>query len=657
MKMNNSSNTKNILLKAAGISTLALNATLAFSQNTNQAKPNVVIIFCDDMGYNDVACYGGKGVNTPNIDSLCAQGVKFTSFYASQGVSSASRAALLTGCYSERVSILGALMPSATIGLSDEELTIPKMLKTVGYATGDFGKWHLGHHKEFLQLQRGFDEYLGLPYSNDMWPVDFDGKPITDGNKSFYPPLKLIDGNEPVREIKNLDDQGTLTTTYTERAVQFIEKNKNHPFFLYFAHNMPHVPLGVSDKYKGKSPIGTYGDVVMEIDWSVGEVMKELKKAGIDDNTIVIFTSDNGPWLSFGKHGGSAYPLREGKGTNFEGGLREPCIIRWPNHFPRGIVTNKLASTIDILPTLAAIMGAKLPSKKIDGVNILPLLNNEKNANPRNEFYYYYGGQLQGVRQGKWKLHFPHSYTSFKGVAPNKERWPAIGILSKIGLELFDLEGDVSETTNLADKYPEIVTKLQKLGDQAREDLGDGLTKIKGKNNREPGRIKGTWNPNVKNLAIGKKITLTNPPSSTYPASGNNALIDGKRGTYDYNDGIWQGWEGDDMEAIIDLGEAIDLTKVSCSFFENTGAWIYKPQYVEVFTSNDNSNYNKIEKISVKDVRNDKSLGVYEFFTNQNTIGKVRYIKLKAKNIGIVPKGHPGTGGKAWLFADEIIIE
>ncbi|MEJ0106923.1 MAG: sulfatase-like hydrolase/transferase [Bacteroidota bacterium] len=301
--------------------------------------------------------------HTPNINKLAAQGIRFTNFYAAQAVCSASRAALLTGCYPNRVGIHGALMPWADFALNSKEETIATSLKQAGYATGMVGKWHLGCKAPYLPTYFGFDEYLGLPYSNDMWPVGYDGKPITDTSdrRIKYPPLPLLDGEKPVRYITTLDDQSELTQTYTKRAVQFIDKNKSHPFFLYMAHSMVHVPIGASTAFRGKSKEGLYGDVMMEVDWSVGEIMKALDKNGVAKNTLVIFTSDNGPWRIFGEHAGNTAGLREGKGTSWEGGQREPCIMRWPGNIPAGIVSNNLAATIDIFPTLASICKAPLP--------------------------------------------------------------------------------------------------------------------------------------------------------------------------------------------------------------------------------------------------------------------------------------------------------
>ncbi len=474
---------------------LLLLSNCSQSKQRDKTRPNVVLIFMDDMGYGDIGTYGAIDYETPNLDNLATQGMRFTNFYAAQAVCSASRAGLLTGCYPNRIGISGALMPWARIGISDEEMTIAQLLKQKGYATGMAGKWHLGDKLPFLPLQHGFDEYIGLPYSNDMWPVDFDGTPFTDKSskswKAKYPPLPLIDGNKKVKAIETLADQGSLTTLYTERAVDFIKRHKDKPFFYYLAHSMVHVPLGVSDKFKGKSKQGLFGDVMMEIDWSVGEVLKALKENGLEDNTIVIFTSDNGPWLNFGNHAGSTGGLREGKGTSWEGGQREPCIVRWPGVVPEGVICNKLSSTIDILPTLAEITGAKLPDHKIDGVSILSLWKGEKGASPRDHFYYYYGrNNLEGVRKDHWKLVLPHKYRSYEGVLPGKDGFPGPYAHDSTGLALYDLRRDPGEHYDVKEMNPDVVADIMKIVQEAREDLGDDLTGNKGTGRRQPGRLK-----------------------------------------------------------------------------------------------------------------------------------------------------------------------
>jgi arylsulfatase A-like enzyme len=457
-------------------------------------NPNIILIFCDDLGYGDLSCYGASQYKTPNLDKMASQGMRFTSFLSAQAVCSASRAGIMTGCYPNRVGISGALFPDSPIGLNPSEETIPEVLKKQDYKTAAIGKWHLGHLREFLPMQQGFDEYLGLPYSNDMWPVNYDGTLITaeKNNRKFnFPPLPLIDGNEKIREIKTLEDQSELTTIYTERAVRFITENKKGSFFLYLAHSMPHVPLAVSGKFIGKSEQGMYGDVIMEIDWSVGEIMKALERNGLDENTLVIFTSDNGPWLNFGNHAGSTAGLREGKGSSFEGGQRIPCLMKWPGQIPEGTICNKLASTIDLLPTFAAITNSPLPTKKIDGVNLLPLLLGVEKANPRESFLYYYRkNSLEAVRKGNWKLVLNHPGRTYIGFRPGSDGFPA-GTNENFSFEegLFDLRRDPGERYDVKEFYPEVVAELKKLADEARADLGDDILNMKGQGRREPGQI------------------------------------------------------------------------------------------------------------------------------------------------------------------------
>lgn len=454
------------------------------------AQPNVVLIFLDDMGNGDLGITGALDYQTPHIDRLAHEGVRFTNFLTAQAVCSASRTGLLTGCYPNRLGISGALFPTDSIGLNPAETTIAEMLKQKSYATAAIGKWHLGHHRMFLPLQQGFDEYLGLPYSNDMWPMMYDGTPAPSTNRKYQMPvLPLIKGNDKVAEIRTLADQSTLTRRYTEEAVSFIKRNSRKPFFLYMPHSMPHVPIAASDRFKGKSKQGTYGDVMMEIDWSVGEILRTLKEQGIEKNTIVIFTSDNGPWLNFGNHAGSTGGFREGKGTVYEGGQRVPCIVRWKGRVREGQTCDKLSSTIDIMPTIAEICGTALPGQKIDGVSLLPLLEG-KEVTPRREFYYYYGKNgLRAVRLDNWKLMLPHTGQTYEGFMPGSDGFPGETKYIPIALALYDLRRDPGERYDVKDKYPEIVATLQKLATQAREDLGDDITQVVGKNVRPVGRL------------------------------------------------------------------------------------------------------------------------------------------------------------------------
>ena len=454
--------------------------------------PNFIVIFIDDMGYADIGPFGADADLTPNLNRMAAEGRKFTDFVVSSAVCSASRAALLTGCYHRRVGIDGALNHTANVGLHADEVTLGEICKQKGYATAAFGKWHLGHHPKFLPLQHGFDEYFGLPYSNDMWPwvADYIKRPgDAPRRQSGYPTLPLIQGNQVVDADVTSEDQRQLTTRYTERAVDFIKRHRDQPFLVYLPHSMVHVPLFVSQKFAGKSGRGLFADVVMEVDWSVGEILKALKDNGIDEQTCVIFTSDNGPWLAYGDHAGSAKPLREVKGTEFEGGIRVPTLMRWPGIIPAGTVCDELASTIDLLPTMGALIGATLPSHPIDGKDIRPLMFGEEQAqSPHEAFYCYYAdGQLQAVRDRRWKLFFPHKYRTLAGKPGGTGGLAAPYGQAETGLELYDLRSDVGESKNVIDEHPDVVARLQKHAEIAREQLGDKLTNRRGSQVRAAG--------------------------------------------------------------------------------------------------------------------------------------------------------------------------
>jgi arylsulfatase A-like enzyme len=445
-----------------------------------ERPPNFVLIYCDDLGYADIGPFGAQGYATPHLDRMAQEGMKLTRFVSAAAVCSASRAALLTGCYPQRVGILGALGPGAKVGIHEDEILISELLKARGYATAIFGKWHLGDHPRFLPTRHGFDRYFGLPYSNDMWPHH-----PTAGNR--YPPLPLIEGEQV---IQTMPDQSQLTTWYTERAVAFIREHKDRPFFLYLPHSMPHVPLFVSDKFKGKTERGLFGDVIAEIDWSVGEILKTLAELGLDEHTLVFFSSDNGPWLSYGNHAGSAGPLREGKGTTFNGGHYEPTLARWPGKIPPGSTCRELASTLDILPTFARLAGAELPTDRvIDGRDIWPLLSGQPGARtPHEVFYYYWNNGLEAVESGPWKLHLPHEYRTLAG-EPGKDGRPGPYKQARIELALFNIEQDIGEQHDVAAQHPQVVQRLLALAEKAREDLGDSLTGREGRGRRQPGRL------------------------------------------------------------------------------------------------------------------------------------------------------------------------
>ncbi|MGZ8899493.1 MAG: sulfatase family protein, partial [Limisphaerales bacterium] len=452
------------------------------AQSSMGAAPNVVLIYADDLGYADIGAFGATNIATPNLNRLAREGRKFTSFYVAQPVCSASRAALLTGCYPNRVGIAGALGPKAKVGINKEEMTLAELVKQQRYATAIFGKWHLGHHPEFLPTRHGFDEYYGLPYSNDMWPQHPEAKPGT------YPDLPLI-GGELTLELN--PDQTQLTKDYTKRATKFIERNKERPFFLYLAHSMPHVPLYASEDFRGKSRAGLYGDVIEEIDWSVGEVMRALEEHALAENTLVIFTSDNGPWLSYGNHSGTAGELREGKGTVWEGGVRVPCIMRWPGRIPANTACDEPAMTIDLFPTIAALVGAELPEHRIDGKNIWPLIEGARGAKSPQEgyFFYYNANDLLAVRSGEWKLVVPHEYRTLNGKPGGTNGIPTRYVNVKTDLALYNLEKDLGEAKNVAKENPAVVERLNGLLEKMRVDLGDNLQKVEPGGARAPGRV------------------------------------------------------------------------------------------------------------------------------------------------------------------------
>lgn len=456
--------------------------------------PNIVLIYADDLGYGDLSSFGAMEYLTPNLDKLAAEGMRFTSFEVAQAVCSASRAGIMTGCYPNRVGIHGALNPHAKIGLHPDEETLAELVKRAGdYKCGMFGKWHLGHLKPFLPTQQGFDAYVGIPYSNDMWKWTYDMKlatPETHARKASYPELPLMAGDTVWKTIEDLKGQAELTTIYTERAVQFIRDNRDKPFLLCVPHSMPHVPIAASEKFKGTSEQGLYGDVIMEIDWSVGEIMKELDAHKLTEQTLFIFTSDNGPWLNFGNHAGSTGGLREGKATVFEGGQRVPCIMRWPGVIPAGSICNQLASTIDLFPTIAEIVNVELPDKKIDGVNILSLMKGEPGAKPREIFYYYFHhNQLEAVRRDNWKLVLPHTHRTYMGFEPGMDGLNGRTGQVKTDLALYDLRRDPGERYDVKTSNPEIVAELQEIATKARIDLGDEIAGVKGENIRNAGHI------------------------------------------------------------------------------------------------------------------------------------------------------------------------
>ncbi len=439
-------------------------------------------MFVDDMGYADIGTFGSPNYSTPHLDRMATEGIHFTDFYVSQPVCSASRASLLTGSYANRIGIHGALGPSNTHGIHENEVTLGELFKAKGYATAAYGKWHLGHHPKFLPTNHGFDDYYGIPYSNDMWPFHPE-------NPDAWGDLPTIEGDSIVGYNT---DQSRFTTDFTLRSIDFIRSHAsvNHPFFLYIAHPMPHVPLFVSEERRGASGAGLYGDVIHEIDWSVGQILQTLQEMDIDDQTLVLFTSDNGPWLSYGNHAGNTGSLREGKGTAWEGGVRVPFIARWPGVLPQGLSVRTPAMTIDLFPTLAHLIEGALPDHPIDGRNIWPLLTGKSETSPQAAYFFWYKrNELHAVRRDRWKLYFPHQYRTMIGQELGTDGIPGQYTTLTAGLELYDLVNDTKETQDVSGMHPDTVIQLVALADSMRNLLGDQLNGIGGTEVREPGRI------------------------------------------------------------------------------------------------------------------------------------------------------------------------
>jgi arylsulfatase A len=452
-------------LRMSALSVGALALPSVVRGQTKTTRPNVVLIFLDDSGWADFQPFGSPAYRTPNVQRLAQEGCRFNNFYVPQAICSASRAALMTGCYPGRTKVFGAHPPRAR-GLDPKFATMGEVLKKAGYATAVFGKWHLGDQPETRPPARGFDESCGLMYSNDMWEFHPE-------NPKYWGqwPLQFWDNGRITIERVTKKEQPMLTTWYTEHAIDFIRRHKDEPFFLYVPQSMPHVPLFCSEKFKGKSGAGLYGDVMMEIDWSVGQILGALRENGVEDNTLVIFTSDNGPWISYGNHAGKT-PFREAKATSFDGGVRSACIMKYPGRIKAGTSSERAFCTIDILPTVAHLAGAELPGNPVDGRNVWDLIVGRKEAKNPHEYYpFSTGSTFEGVisGDGRWKLHVPHAYRTL--VEPGKDGLPGRYRQEKIGLSLFDMENDPYETTNVLDQHPEVAERLKALADRHREEF------------------------------------------------------------------------------------------------------------------------------------------------------------------------------------------
>jgi arylsulfatase A len=447
--------------------TLFVLLSALLSVTASARSPNVVVIFIDDMGYGDIGPYGATKQRTPHLDRMAKEGMKLTSFYAAP-VCSVSRAQMMTGCYGARVSVPGVYFPGQSVGLNPSEVTVAERLKEKGYATQIIGKWHLGDQPEFLPTRQGFDHYLGIPYSNDMLKKSADTK---------IPVVPLL-RDEKIVELMDGDAQTRLVEIYTKEAVDFIGRNKDKPFYLYFAHNAVHTPIHPGAAFAGKSSNGRFGDWVEEVDWSVGQVLEALRSQGLDKDTLVVFTSDNGPWLVKGTDGGSAGPLRGGKGSTWEGGVREPTIAWWPGHVPAGSVNDAVAGTIDLLPTFVSLAGGTVAATPvIDGRDITPILMGQSKESAREAHYYFSGYDLQAVRQGRWKL----------ALAPQPEDNKKKGVKVAAGLRLYDLDAEIGEQTDVAAQHPDIVAKLKALADKMAAEIGGKEPSAR----RPAGEVKG----------------------------------------------------------------------------------------------------------------------------------------------------------------------
>ncbi len=482
-------------------------------QNDRQKdnSPNIILLFVDDMGYADVQGFGIDSIETPHLKKMADEGMKFTDFYVPAASSAPSRNALLTGCYParnyvspdkpenavENLTLMKniekdevhpvdwkmmqkvlkkhpeAKLARHTWGLPKSEMTIPEMLKQKEYNTVMYGKWHLGEAERFHPVKHGFDQYWGVPQSISV-RAPHDYHPWMVENKVYFPNQPLYE-NDSIIEFQT--DSSLLTQKYTHRAVDYIKSHQNKPFFMFLSYMMPHVPIGTPEEFKGISGKGLYADVVMEIDWSVGKILNTLKENNLDKNTLVVFTSDNGPWLAYGEHAGQAKPLREGKGTYFEGGVREPTLMWWPGTIPAGSVCNQPAMTIDLMPTFAEITGTELTENKIDGRSILHLMK-KTDAESTQQPYYFFNmgnfakyGDLVAIRKGDWKLFFPYQYKTLDGKPGGKYGVPVSMDTDSIGLALFNLRKDVGEQNNVINQYPEIAEELKKLGREFESDV------------------------------------------------------------------------------------------------------------------------------------------------------------------------------------------
>ena len=591
-----------------------------FSCATTDEKPtppNIVLLFADDLGYGDLGAYGHPTIRTPNLDGLVAKGVKFTNFYSGSPACTASRYALLTGRYPVHSGFDWVLYPYSSKGIHPNEITLAEGLKEMGYATGAFGKWHLGTtKKDYLPLQNGFDEYLGLPYSNDMIP------PV-------HPDIPLLDGNDTL-ELN--PDQSTLTRRYTERAISFIKKNKKGPFFCYLPYAMPHVPLHPGKDFEGTSARGKYGDVVEEIDWSVGEIMNTLEANGLAENTLVFFTSDNGPWIIKNEEGGSAGLLRDGKGSTWEGGMREPAIAYMKGKTPASSVVQSPVSTLDLYASFLKMGGYSFAENHhLNGRDISGLFF-VKNAKAVDEQpYFFYGtGHLHAVRKGAWKLHVRTSSQTGKDY-----------FNGKLPL-LFNLAVDPSEAYDLSEKHPEKVAELQAEIDRQNDYVKAHPDFFQQEREKEK----------LIHLALDKQVVLKTPPHPNYPNT--EALTDGFLEKTDAFKRL-PGFEGTNFEAVLDLGKITEVHELTVGFLQVPRSWVFLPSDIFFYTSTDGKQFEAVRHFTTEKPGNTAKEQVM-YFTQNNITLTTRYIKVTAQNRPC-PEWHENAGQSCWLFVDEIVVK
>ena len=588
------------------------------STEIKNTTPNIIILFADDLGYGDLGVYGHPTIRTPNLDAMAAKGMKFTNFYSGSPACTASRYALLTGRYPIRSGLPWVLYPNSSRGIHADEYTLAEGMKDAGYATACFGKWHLGTiKKEYLPLQNGFDEYFGLPYSNDMIPPLWNDIPLIEGNDtiSFNP------------------DQKTLTKQYTERTIDFITRHSRDPFFVYVPFAMPHLPLHPGAAFAGKSLRGTYGDVVEELDWSVGEILNALKINNLSKNTLVIFVSDNGPWIIKNEEGGSSGLLRDGKGSTWEGGMRVPMIAHWEGKFAPAILNTQPTSTLDLYTSLLKLVGQEIPKETIyDGKDISNLFLGKVSEKSAQEPFFFYGSKkLHAIRKGKWKLHVHTSSQTkreyFAGKTPL----------------LFNLNEDPSEQYDLVEQFPEIVNELLQEIEIHKNEIKvqpDFFQKERLAQRKE-------------HLAFEKKVILKNPPHPNY--NNINTLTDGFIEGADRFRTL-MGFEGNNLEAMIDLEKEETINEIKIGFLQNQPSWIFFPKKVDFLISQNGKDFEKIATQAIDSNLVDEMSSVFYFSTKEKTERKARYIKVIAYSQGKCPEGHDGAGKDCWIFADEIIV-